>query len=257
MKAILIKRFALLGLLALSAVSCFDIFNGPRGRYESYMQIRYEPQSYSELQEFLDNIFNGGKDSVAVRDSFFYGPVSHYAKQSADKKRFGGFAMCIGVDTLVGPDRTPVPAAVFDKGGNDGSLGYAVFHDTTSVLMPDHDILVYIPNDESSASPYNVFVQNTHAVVEAVKYGVGLADGPFRENDWMDLTFKAFFKGKPAGEKKVHLVNGTHLLEGWTEVDLSAMSLSDELKLSITCSRPDMPLYVALDDLCIHYLEIY
>ena len=257
MKTNLMKRCALLGLLTLTAVSCFNVFDGPRSRYEGYIQVRYEPQSYSELQEFLNTLFQGGKDSVSVRDSFFYGPVAHYAKPGVDKKHFGGFAMCIGVDTLVSPDRRPAPLAVCDSSGNAKSLCYAVFHDTTSVLMPEHDILVYIPNDESSASFYSVFVQNTHAVVEAVKYGVGLSGGPFRETDWMDLTFKAFYKGNPAGEKSVHLVKGTQILEEWTEVDLSKMSQADELKLSITCSRPDMPLYVALDDLYVHYLEIY
>ena len=256
MKVNLMKRGALLGLLVLSAVACFKPMDDVQSRYEAYVQVRYEPYSYGDLPQFLSEFFKGGTDSVSVSESFYYGPVYHYAKQDEDGA-FGGFAMCIGMDTTVTPSRRPAPLAVCDVGGNSKSIGYAVFHDTLSVLMPEHDVLVYIPNDESTAKPHNVYVQNTHAVVEAVKYGVGLADGPFREGDWMDLTFKASFKGEPAGEKKVRLVDGTHLLDKWTEVDLSEMTKSDALDLTVSCSRPDMPLYVALDDLCFYYLEVY
>ena len=252
----LMKRCAPLGLVALLAISCFKPMDDVQSRYEAYVQVRYEPTSYSDLPQFLSDFFKGGTDSVSVTESFYYGPVYHYAKLD-EAGGFGGFAMCIGMDTLVTPDRRPAPLAVCAVGGNSKSMGYAVFHDTLSVLMPEHDVLVYIPNDESTAKPHSVFVQNTHAVVEAVKYGVGLADGPFKEGDWMDLTFKGSFKGNPSGEKKVRLVDGTRLLDKWTEVDLSDMTKSDALDLSITCSRPDMPLYAALDDLCFYYLEIY
>lgn len=256
MKENLMKRCALLGLLALSAVACLNPMDDVQSKYEAYVLVRYEPYGYDDLPQFLSDFFKDGTDSVSVNESFYYGPVYHYAKQDGDD-RFGGFAICIGMDTLVTPTRRPAPLAVCDVRGHEKSMGYAVFHDTLSVLMPEHDVLVYIPNDLSTAKPYNVFVQNTHAVVEAVKYGVGLADGPFKEGDWMDLTFKGSFKGESSGEKKVRLVDGTHLLDKWTEVDLSELTKTDALDLTVTCSRPDMPLYVALDDLCFYYLEIY
>ena len=100
-------------------------------------------------------------------------------------------------------------------------------------------------------------MQNSHAVVEAVKYGIGLADGPFGEDDWMDLTFKAYYKGASAGEKTVRLVDGKKPLSEWTEVDLSSMTKTDAMDLVLTSSRPDMPLYVCLDDFVFYYLEIY
>ena len=258
MKPNLFVRVALVGLTIIMAASCLGM-DGPQSKYEAYVQVGYGPENPSQLESFLAAFFNGGKDSVSVTGSFSYGPVYQYAKLSEDEKTIlGGIAMCIGRDTLFAPDRRPAPWAVCDKGGgNNGTFGYAVFHDTLSTLMPEHAIQTYIPNDQSTCKPYMVFVQNSHAVVEAVKYGVGLEGGPFGEGDWMDLTNKATRNGASAGEKTVRHVDGKKLLEGWTEVDLSKMEEADAVDLSLTSSRPDMPLYVCLDDFVFYYLEIY
>lgn len=258
MKHNLSVRVALMGLTILLSASCLNV-DGPQSKYEAYVQVGYGPENSSQLETFLTTFFNGGKDSVSVAGSFSYGPVYHYAKVDEGTKTLqGGIAMCIGVDSLVAPDRRPARWAVCDKdGAHGGSFGYAVFHDTLSTLMPEHTIETFIPNDESTCKPYAVFVQNSHAVVEAVKYGVGLEGGPFGDDDWMDLTIKAFRKGASAGEKTVRLVSGKKPLEEWTEVDLSKMSEADAVDLSLTSSRPDMPLYVCLDDFIFYYLEIY
>lgn len=252
-------RGALLGLTILLAASCIMNVDGPQSKYEAYVQVGYGPETMSDLGTFLSKFFNGGTDSVSVVDCFYYGPIYHYAKVSEDKTTLlGGLTMCFGVDTLVAPDRRPAPRAVCDKkGGYGGSFGYAVFHDTLSTCMPEHTIEVLIPNEESTSRPYNVYVQNTHAVVEAVKYGVGLEGGPFGNEDWMDLTIKASFNGASSGEKTVRLVDGKKLLDGWTEVDLSSMSKTNAVDLVLTSSRPDMPLYVCLDNFTFYYLEIY
>lgn len=258
MKHNLLVRGALVGLTIALAASCMSM-DGPQSKYEAYIQVGYGPESPTQVESFISAFFNGGADSVSVAGTFYYGPVYHYAEISEDKTTvLGGLTMCIGVDTLVAPDRRPAPWAVCDKeGGHGGSLGYAVFHDTLSTLMPDHPIETYIPNDESTCMPYLVYVQNSHAVVEAVKYGVGLSGGPFGDSDWMDLTIKASRNGASAGEKTVRLVDGKKLLEGWTEVDLSKMTEADAVDLVLTSSRSDMPLYVCLDDFIFYYLEIY
>ena len=258
MKRNLFVRGALAGLTILLAASCMDV-DGPQSKYEAYVQVGYGPEAWGQMDAFLSQFFNGGKDSVSVTESFYYGPVYHYAKVAEDKKTLlGGLTMCFGIDTLVTPDRRPAPRAVCDKnGGCGGSFGYAVFHDTLSTAMPEHTILVYIPNDESTSKPYNVFVQNTHAVAEAVRYGVGLEGGPFGDDDWMDLTFKASFRGASSGEKTVRLVDGKKMLGEWTEVDLTGMGPSDAMDLVLTSSRADMPLYVCLDNFTFYYLEVY
>lgn len=258
MKSKLMIRGALLGLTFFLAASCLGT-DGPQSRYEAYVKVGYGPESWSQMESFLSEFFKGGTDSVSVTESFYYGPVYHYAKLTEDKTELlGGISMCYGIDSLFAPDRRPARRAVCDKkGGYGGSFGYAVFHDTLSTQMPEHAIQIYIPNEESTCTPYGVYVQNTHAVVEAVKYGVGLEGGPFGNDDWMDLTFKASYKGASSGEKTVRIVDGQKLLDGWTEVDLSKMTRTDAMDLVLTSSRPDMPLYVCLDNFIFYYLEIY
>ena len=256
MKRKMMMRFAPLGFVALLAAACFPLDDGT-SKNELYLRVRNESESVYDYADFLKTMFNGGKDTVSVFPTVNYGPIYHYSKSSDDESASGGFAFCIGLDTLLAADRTPSFYAVCDKGGNEGSLCYVVYHDTIPALMPDHAIEVYIPNDLSYCQPVSVFVQNTHAVTEAVLFGVGLADGPFRAGDFLSVTFKSFKKDAPVGEKTVRLVDGTKLLEKWTEVDLMDLGSMDTMDIILTSSRPDMPLYVCLDDFYYHYLEAY
>lgn len=256
MKRKMIIRFASLGLIALLAASCFSLDDGS-SKNDWYIQVRNEPDNPSDYESFMKTMFNDGKDTVSFNPRVSYGPIYHFGKLTDDGKFLGGFAFCIGKDTLTAPDRRPARFAVCDDGGNNGTLGYAVYHDTIPSLLPDHAVEVYIPNELSSCTPALVYVQNTHAVVEAVKYGVGLADGPFQAGDYLSVTFKSSRGGKAVGEKTFRLVDGPKLLDGWTEVDLSDLKSMDALDISLASNRPDMPLYVCLDDFVYRYIEIY
>lgn len=249
-------RGALLGALSLLACGCLDNMAGG-SHYETTVIVHYEPEYYYDLDDFLDVFFDGGKDTVSVTKYLSLGPLCHNTTVAADSSLIGGFAMCIGVDTLAAPDRKPSRFAVFDKGGKDESIAYAVFHDTLATLMPEHAITFAIPNESSTCSPLSVYVQNVQAVVQASRYGIGLADGPFGLNDHLTLTIKGFMKGKALGSKSVKLVDGTHILEGWTEVDLSSFGDVDAMDFSLESNRPDLPLYCCLDDLMFHYVEVY
>lgn len=246
---------AVLGV-ALAVSACFA-FNDVGSSYEADVVIHYEPDYESQYQDFLSQFFNGGRDSVAVNEFFTIGPATHCAKLDADKNLTGGFALCVGIDTISTPDRRPARFAVFDKGGWNESLAYAVFHDTLSTFMPEKCIELYVANDESSNTLRLVYVQNVQAVVQAVKHGIGLAGGPFTAEDYLTLTFTGKKKGTATGSKSVKLVDGTKLLEKWTEVDLSSLGSVDELDLHLESSRPDCPLYCCIDNLYFHYEENY
>ena len=123
--------------------------------------------------------------------------------------------------------------------------------------MPQHAVRIGIPNDESSCVPVSVHVQNVQAVVQAVRHGTGLAGGAFGADDYLTLTFVGSRGGTSTGEKSVKLVEGTKVLGEWTEVDLSALGKIDALDLKLASSRPDLPLYCAVDDLIFHYQAIY
>lgn len=256
MKRKMMIRGALLGALSLLTCGCLGNMAGS-SHYETTVIVHYEPDYTVDIDDFLATFFDGGKDTVSVTKYLSLGPLCHHTTVGKDSSLVGGFAMCIGVDSLAAPDRKLSRLAVFDKGGKDGTLAYAVFHDTLSTLMPEHAITFDIPNENSSCSPLSVYVQNVQAVVQASRYGTGLADGPFGLNDHLTLTVKGFLNGKALGSKSLKLVDGTHILEGWTEVDLSSFGDADALDFSLESNRPDLPLYCCLDDLMFHFVETY
>lgn len=250
-------RCAILGAFTLAATSCFMNNEGENSKYEANILVHYEPDYAYETDQFLQTFFKGGKDSVSVNKYLSFGPLIHCTEVDAEGGLVGGFALCIGVDTLAAPDRRPSRLAVFDKGGLDASMAYAVFHDTTAALMPEHAMQFSVPNESSSVHPGFVYVQNVQAVVQAVRHGNGLGGGPFTAEDYLSLTITGSKNGKDAGSQTVKLVDGTKPLEKWTEVKLDGFGSIDALDFHLESSRPDLPLYCCLDNLLFHYLEIY
>ena len=252
----MIIRGALIASVALLLASCMST-DGPSSQYQVYVSVPGEVSTLSEWTEILSAYFNEGKDSATVREYLTVGPVTLCSQLKSDGSLAGGFALCYGVDTLDTPDRAPARFAVFDKGGNEKSLLYTVFHDTLETLMPEHPVVIGLPTDESSCLPVCVFVQNVQAVVQAVRHGTGLAGGPFGPDDYLTLTVTGSLNGVSAGEKSVRLVDGTKVLGEWTEIDLSKLGSVDALDFHLSSSRGDLPLYCCLDDLIFNYSAIY
>jgi hypothetical protein len=55
----------------------------------------------------------------------------------------------------------------------------------------------------------------------------------------------------------VKLINGTNAVTEWTEVDISTLGKVDAVKLHLTASRSDFPLYCCVDSMNYHYYELY
>lgn len=252
----MIKTGALLGAVALAVSACFG-FDDKKNTYEGNILIHYEPDYGVDLEAFMHQFFKDGRDSVSFNEYLTIYPVTHSSKLDAEKNLVGGLALCIGSDTLAAPGRRPSRYAVFDEGGCDKSLGYMVFHDTLATQMPEKLITFYLSSEESSCTLKKVFVQNVQAVAQAVKYGTGLAGGPFTSDDFLTLTLTGYKGGASKGSQTVKLVDGTKLLEKWTEVDLSALGSVDYMELHLEASRPDCPLYCCMDNLFFHYLDVY
>ena len=251
-------RCAFVGAVALLAASCFGN-EDYRNEYDSHMLIQFEPEQEYQWGDFADQFFNGGKDTVAFYPSISMGPVYFFAKLDNDEETFlGGAAICCGKDADASEGRAPSYFAAYDKyGGNLKSHAYLVFHDAPSSQMPEHFIQVYIPNTTSSCTAEQLYVHNVQAVVQAAKYGVGLADGPFQNDDYLLLTITGMLDTKVTGTVDVKLVDGTKALEDWTKVDISSLDKVNILEFKLTSSRSDFPLYCCLDDLMLHYVEIY
>jgi hypothetical protein len=248
----MMKMGAFLCAVALTVSGCFKLTT-PESKYELNLQIHYEPDNEYDVGKFMQTFFNDGADSVSVHEYLTVDEViTHNSKVDAKNELIGGFAMCIGIDTIATPDRRPQRYAVFDDGGYGKSLAYVVYHDTLSTLLPEHSIDFYVPNEQSTCKLKNVFVQNVQAVVQAVKHGTGLAGGPFTDGDFLTMTFIGVKGGQTTGTKVVKLVDGTQLLGKWTEVDLSSLGYVEHLDLHMESSRPDCPLYCCLDNLAFH-----
>ena len=250
-------RCALLGAATLLAASCLGK-SDYKDEYNTHILVRFEPDVDYQWDDFVDSFFDGGKDTVAFAPSISIGPVYHFAKVDDDEHFQGGFTLARGKDADASADRKPSRFAVYDEnGGNLKSRAYAVFHDTTATLMPEHSVQIQIPNVDSSCSAEGMFVHNVQAAVQAAVHGVGLADGPFQAGDYLLLTVSGSLKGKVTKTKEVKLIDGTSYLKEWTQVDLTSLGQIDALDLHLSSSRADLPLYCCLDDMGYHYIEIY
>lgn len=250
-------RCALLGIAAFLAMACFDK-GDYKTEYDTHLVVTFEPDYDYMWEDFLDTFFNHGEDTVAFAPSISIGPIYHYAKVDDGEEFLGGIALALGKDADASATRAPSRFAVFDAdGGNRKSRGYAVFHDTTTALMPEHVIRIAIASEESTCTPETMFVHNAQAAVQAALHGVGLAGGPFQADDFLLLTVTGSLKNKATGTKEVKLIDGTNYIKEWTKVDLSELGMIDALDLHLSCSRSDFPMYCCLDDMGYHYIEIY
>ena len=250
-------RCALLGAAALLAAACFGKQDF-RNEYDTHLLVQFEPDYEYEWDDFLDKLFNGGMDTIACSPSIFIGPVYHFSKLDDAGNFLGGICLARGKDADASVGRKPSRFAVYDANvGNQKSRAYAVFHDTTATLMPEHTIQIVVPNATSSCTPEYMYVHNVQAAVQAAVHGVGLAEGPFQANDYLKLTVTAMLDKKVAGTKEVSLIDGTSYLKEWTKVDLADIGRIDGLDLHLSSNRADFPLYCCLDDMGYHYVEIY
>ena len=257
MKTKMMIQVALVGAMALLATSCFSTEDF-QTKYDSHTVIGFEPESAYEWDDFVDQVFNWGKDTVFFKGIWF-GAVCFYAKLDDQEVFQGGMALCRGRDADASPERDPSYFAVYDENfGNQKSNAYAVFHDAlSSSMMPERCIWTYVPNTESSCSAESMYVHNVQSVVQAVLHGVGLAGGPFQADDYLLLTITGTRGTSVTGTKEVKLVDGTSFIKEWTKVDISDLGSIDFIDLKLTSSRQDLPLYCCLDDLMVHYVEIY
>ena len=253
----LMKRCVLLGAVALLAAACLDNKDYGTERTTALV-VRFEPELEYEWSEFLYTFFNEGKDTVSINDYFRVGTAYHFAKKGTEADTFGGLAISRGHDADASADRAPSRLAVWDKAyGHEGSKAYAVFHDTTSALMPDHIIQIYVPNTESSCLAGGMFVHNVQATVQAAKYGVGLEGGPFQEGDHLTLKVIGFKGTAVTKEVEVKLIDGTKIVDEWKEVSLDALDDVDAVDMHLTSSRADFPLFCCVDDMWYTYHEVY
>lgn len=257
MKTKMIIRCALAGAVAVLAAACFSDEDYTT-KYESNILVGFEPANYYEWQDFLEQVFGNDRDTVAFHEVISNGPVYHFAALDDLDGFRGGIVLARGRDADASVDRKPSRFAVFDKdGGNGKSDAYAVFHDTTAALMPEHVIKIAIPNDESSCTFTSMYVQNVQAAVQAARTGRGLAGGPFQAGDFLTFSVTGYKGTQTTGTVEFKLIDGTQVVDEWKKLDTTTLGSIDALDFRLTSSRPDFPLYCCVDDMLYHYYEVY
>ena len=260
MKNKLMARCALMGAAVLLTAACFNE-KDYTSQTDYQIVIHFEPDEDYQWEDFVKTFFNDGKDTVGFHANFSNGPIYHFAQLSDDEGVDGfqgGMVLARGKDADASVDRKPSRFAVFDENcGYKKSRAYAVFHDTTAVLMPEHLIKIALPNVDSFCEIQAMFVQNVQAVYQAAKYGVGLAGGPFTEEDYLVLTVIGYKGSTETGRNEIKLVNGTNAIREWTEMDLTALGKVDAIDFHLSSSRADLPLYCCVDAMAYHYKEVY
>ena len=256
MKTKMISR-VLAGAMALLAVSCLSSEDYTT-QYESNILVGFEPDNYYEWDEFVLNVFGNETDTVAFHESVCISAMYHFATLGGENGFQGGLLLCRGKDADASAGRKPSRFAVYDKdGGNLKSRCYAVFHDTTSALMPEHCIRIAIPNDESSCSSTSMYVHNVQAAVLAARTGEGLSGGPFEAGDYLTLTVTGYKGSASTGSVEMRLIDGVQVVDEWKKLDTSSLGSIDAIDFHLASSRSDFPLYCCLDDMLYHYYEIY
>ena len=249
-------RCALLGAAALLVAACFDS-QDYKSEYDYQLLVQFEPDEEYQWDDFVRQFFNNGEDTVSFNPSISIGPVYHFAKISDLDGFQGGIALARGKDTDASPDRKPSYFAVYDeKYGDHGSHGYAVFHDTTDALMPEHEIQIAFANAQCYCEAKIMYVHNVQAAYQAAKHGVGLVGGPFTDADNLIMTVSGYKGSALTGQVDVKLINGTNAIVEWTKVDLTSLGKVDAIDFHLTSSRPDFPLYCCVDNMGYHYYEI-
>ena len=257
MKTKMIIRCALAGAVAMTTAACFSNEDFA-SQYESNILVEFEPANSYEWEDFVYQIFGGGTDTVAFNATVSNGPVYHFATLDDLDGFRGGIALSRGRDTDASADRKPSRFAVFDKdGGNGKSSVYAVFHDTTAALMPEHVIKIAIPNEDSNCTFTFMYLHNVQAAVQAARTGAGLAGGPFQAGDFLTFSVTGYKGTQTTGTVEFKLIDGTQVVDEWKKLDTSSIGSIDALDFRLTSSRPDFPLYCCVDDMLYHYYEVY
>lgn len=144
---------------------------------------------------------------------------------------------------------------------NEGNI-YGFWHDSGDENdMPEVDVYVYVYGTASYVQPYAVWVNNTEQVVNQVRNGFNLADGPFTDNDYITLTISASQDGTSVGSTSVNLADfktfRDSVITNWTLVDLSGIGTANQLSFSITSSREDIVKDFCFDEFAVKVHEEY
>lgn len=191
-------------------------------------------------------------DSIYNKSYVICGNSMVFNSKLDDKEQFGGgFTVSMLCDIVIEPGHvTRSQYCVSDTTGAYYSEGFAVFtQNSDESMMPEHDI-IFIQSDQGQAVANYVHVCNTNLLANLMLYGDDTFE-PFTAGDYLTLTFTANKSGSSKASVSCDLARydtkGSKVLINWEKVDLSSLGEFDSIDLTLTSSRPDLPMMCCID----------
>lgn len=183
------------------------------------------------------------EDSVYVDGEFAYADILVFCNDATENTPWnGGCGLSIGADTTV-LTNVIYPFRVWGSREGQGDNIYAFWHDAgNESLMPEHDFIsdIYFGDEDSYVSPQIVYIKNTQQVVNEVLYGLNIGE-PFKEGDYITLTFNGIYQDKASGSVSINLADfktfRDSVMTTWTPVDLRPLGKVDAIDFEITSNR--------------------
>lgn len=234
------KKFLILFIAAVCAVSCLDDGSGMGQKYTLLANFQYTGVSFRS-----DSTFVNYKDTIG----FGFDVLNFYHKLDDGLVRAeGGFTIsCAAIPKSGNTDRLPntframVPADQVMTGNI-----YTVFRQNPDeTQMPEHDITFSFP-EYGSCSMVGCYVTNTVEVVNFVKNN-------FSVGDRLAIKAVGYLDGNKTGEAEFVLAeyseNKDSLVTQWTAFDLAKLRSVEQVDFELISTNPNIPTYFCLDNL--------
>lgn len=205
--------------------------------------------------------FSQSIEQIFGTSDFFCGPFynSYYkfnAKGTAESFD-GGFGLGYKVDTTHVTRPAGVPYSqysVFETSGA-GSTGtsaniFGIFYQNPDASKMPEKQIEFTEVDYGTLVMKYCYVCNSTKNVACFRGWEEGSEG-FKEGDWMKLTFTGYRKGTKTADASVKLADFVEypdsVVTTWTKVDLTPLGSVDEVKLSLSSNRENVPQYVCID----------
>lgn len=235
------KKFLILFMMALGAVSCLDDGSTMGQKYSLVASFQYSGVSFKS-----DSTFVNYKDTVG----FGFDVLNFYHELDEGLSRAeGGFTLSYAempksgvTEGLANTYRAMNPA------GMSSENIYVVFRQNPDESkMPKHDIQFSYPQ-YGSCTMVGCYVTNTVETVDFVKEHFSLGDR-------LSLKAVGYLNGQKTGEAEIVLADFSaqkdSIVTKWTAFDMAKLKDVEYVDFELISSKSDFPGYVCMDNVVV------
>lgn len=238
-----ISRIIAVAAAAISVISCLDLGSTNKSTYQLHTSFDYQNVLRSDSLYF-DNQNGEGFGWMSMVG--YWNDIFFCHKVSADKSMFLGGFILSGLKGAGNGDPYYDSFRVNSGAGLGGSPIYAVFcEDPDKRLMPEKH-WYFIQKDFGTCHPVACYVNNTTAVVKAVKE-------KFTVGDRLTLKVTGYLDNAKTGEAQISLADFSaqkdSIVVNWTPFKLDALGSVDRLEFSMHSTKEGIPSYFCMDSM--------